>query len=126
MDYVSEVLTHKAIRNVSSYRQKIGRAGREPGTDAMAVTILGLGSNDFHHYRSTSKLIDRPIKDAVPIAKNNKNVIANESYEAVFDFFAMKGIDVEYIPALKRKEKERHKQLNNRFTTAIQLIEEYN
>ena len=58
------------------------------------------------------------------IAKNNKNVIANESYEAVFDFFAAKGIDVEYIPALERIEKERHKQLNKRFTTAIQLIEE--
>jgi superfamily II DNA/RNA helicase len=125
MDYVSEVLTHKAIRNVSSYRQKIGRAGREPGTDAMAVTILGLGSNDFHHYRSTSKLIDRPIKDAVPIAKNNKNVIANESYEAVFDFFAMKGIDVEYIPALKKHQKDQQEELNRRFKQAIRHIDEF-
>ena len=38
MNNVTEVLTHKAIRNVSSYRQKVGRAGRERGTDALAVT----------------------------------------------------------------------------------------
>ena len=34
MSNVSDVLTHKAIRNISSYRQKVGRAGRESGTDA--------------------------------------------------------------------------------------------
>ena len=34
MDNVTEVITHKAIRNISSYRQKVGRAGLI-GSDAL-------------------------------------------------------------------------------------------
>ena len=119
MDEVSEVITHKAIRNISSYRQKIGRAGREPGTDSMAVTIMSLGSNDFHHYRAISRLIDRPIRDPVPIAKNNTNIIANEAYEAVFDYLAREGYDYDLIPRLKPTDTDAISKLDKLFADMI-------
>jgi hypothetical protein len=119
MDEVSEVITHKAIRNISSYRQKIGRAGREPGTDSMAVTIMSLGSSDFHHYRASSRLIDRPIRDPVPVAKNNTNIIANEAYESVYDYLSSNGYDYDLIPRLKWDDVQGHKDLNKLFDNMI-------
>ena len=74
MSNVTDVVTHKAIRNVSSYRQKIGRGGRELGTDSVAATLMSLRASDFRYYRSTSRLIDRHILEPVPIATNNKDV----------------------------------------------------
>ena len=86
MNNVTEVLTHKAIRNVSSYRQKVGRAGREEGTDALAVTLLSSSGQDFHHYRSLRKLVDASISDPVPLASGNRIVLSSEAYDAVFDY----------------------------------------
>ena len=63
MNNVTEVITHKAIRNISSYRQKVGRSGRERGSDALAVTLLSAGGQDFHHYRSMRRLVDADISD---------------------------------------------------------------
>ena len=104
MDNVSEVLTHKAIRNVSSYRQKIGRAGREPGTDALAATLLSMRSQDFQHYRSMTRLVDSPITDPVPVATNNLAVLKHQAYESVFDFLAYKGHRIEQIPKMAQQE----------------------
>ena len=97
MDNVSEVITHKAIRNISSYRQKVGRGGRKPGTDGMAVTLMSMGSRDFQHYRSMHRLVTADIVDPVPIAKNNDAVKKNAAYEAVFDYVT-KHHTIELIP----------------------------
>jgi hypothetical protein len=86
MNNVTEVMTHKAIRNVSSYRQKVGRAGRERGTDALAVTLISASGQDFHHYRSIRNLIDANISDPVPLASGNRIVLSSEAYDAVFDY----------------------------------------
>ena len=86
MNNVTEVITHKAIRNISSYRQKVGRSGRERGSDALAVTLLSAGGQDFHHYRSMRRLVDADISDPVPVASGNKFVLCSQAYEAVFDF----------------------------------------
>ena len=85
MNNVTEVLTHKAIRNVSSYRQKVA-AGRERGTDALAVTLLSSSGQDFHHYRSLRKLVMPQFLDPVPLASGNRIVPSSEAYDAVFDY----------------------------------------
>ena len=97
MNNVTEVLTHKAIRNVSSYRQKVGRAGREPGTDAVAMTILSKNAADSSHLRSPSRLVIDPIADPVPVATENLDVVKNQAYEAVWDFLAITNRSVELI-----------------------------
>ncbi len=86
MNSVTEVITHKAIRNISSYRQKVGRSGRERGTDALAVTLLSASGQDFHHYRSMRRLVDAKISDPIPIASANRTVLSSEAYDAVIDY----------------------------------------
>ena len=98
MSNVTEVLTHKAIRNVSSYRQKIGRAGREQGTDAVAMTVLARNSTDTNHLRSPRRLVAEPIADPVPVATENEDVLANQAYEAAWDYLAIRGHSIELIP----------------------------
>jgi superfamily II DNA/RNA helicase len=128
MDNVSEVITHKAIRNISSYRQKVGRAGREPGTDAVAMTLMSMaGNTDFQHYRSMNRLIDTDIADPVPIALNNLAVKKNEAYDAVYDYLAKNGYDIELIPKLKQQkpgdsEYNRWNEMGEKIRNAIKFI----
>jgi hypothetical protein len=105
MDYVSEVITHKAIRNISSYRQKVGRAGREVGSDVMAATLISQRSSDFNHFRSIHELVAKKLVEPVPVALNNIPVQKHHLYEAVFDFLAVNEINVEVIPKMRRIEK---------------------
>ena len=91
MSNVSDVLTHKAIRNVSSYRQKVGRAGREPGTDSVAMTLMSHRRQEFQHSRSMFRLVDAEILDPVPVANNNLAMLRNEAYECTFDYIARSG-----------------------------------
>jgi len=100
MSNVSDVLTHKAIRNVSSYRQKVGRAGREPGTDAVAMTLMSLRRQEFQYYRSMVRLVDSEILDPVPVANNNLAMKKNQAYECVFDFLAKNGHQIEFIEGI--------------------------
>jgi|GEM_PF-3503684 hypothetical protein len=100
MSNVSEVLTHKAIRNISSYRQKVGRAGREPGTDALAMTLMSSRRQEFQFYRSMIRLIDSEILEPVPVASNNLAMMAHQAYEGVFDYLSASGHEIEYIPNL--------------------------
>jgi len=102
MDNVSEVITHKAIRNISSYRQKVGRAGREVGSDVMAVTLVSMHSSDFHHFRSVHELVAKKLIEPVPVALNNVPVQKHHLYEAVFDFLSLNEINVESIPKMSR------------------------
>ena len=50
MDNVTDVLTHKAIRNIASYRQKVGRRSKE-FTDVSTSTLISRRPGDFQHYR---------------------------------------------------------------------------
>jgi hypothetical protein len=104
MSNVSDILTHKAIRNVSSYRQKVGRGGREPGTDAIAMTLMSYRRQEFQYYRSMFRLVDAEILDPVPVANNNIAMMKNEAYDCVFDYITRSGHRIEYIPTLKKAE----------------------
>ena len=97
MSEVTDIITHKAIRNISSYRQKIGRGGREIGTDSLAATLMSFRASDFMHYRSTKRLIDRSILEPVPLATNNREILRSEAYMSVFDWFAKNGIQIELV-----------------------------
>ena len=97
MDNVTEILTHKAIRNISSYRQKIGRAGREIGSDSIGMTLVSNNGNDFQHYRSMSRLIDRDIVEPIPVSENNLAIKKHHAYEAIYDYLALNGYEIEFI-----------------------------
>ena len=101
MDNVSEVITHKAIRNISSYRQKVGRAGREIGSDVLAVTLASNRATDFQHFRSMRRLVSDEIREPVPVASNNSTILKHHAYEAVFDYLSYQGKDIELVPPIK-------------------------
>jgi len=118
MNNVTEVMTHKAIRNVSSYRQKVGRAGREMGTDAVAVTVLAKNATETNHLRSPSKLVLDSIKDPVPVANENEAVEKNQAYEAVWDFLAINGHSIELIPGVRKNQAAARQTLVDAFKSA--------
>jgi len=128
MDNVTEVFTHKAIRNISSYRQKIGRGGREIGTDAVSATLMSYRASDFLHYRSTSRLIDRNILEPVPLANDNQSIQKTEAYMAIFDWFAKKSIEIEHIPkgkpSFNGKEAKNWRVWSNNIKKALKNIED--
>ena len=124
MSNVTEVLTHKAIRNVSSYRQKVGRAGREPGTDAVAMTILSKNAADSNHLRSPSRLVIDPIADPVPVATENMDVVKNQAYEAVWDYLAIKNLSIELIPPIKTTDIHGRDNLVKRFHNAANAVDD--
>ena len=122
MDNVSEVLTHKAIRNISSYRQKVGRAGREIGSDALAVTLASNRSSDFQHYRSMRRLVSDEIREPVPVASNNTTILKHHAYEAVFDYLSTQGKGVELIPPVGFQE-DGWDELDDKINDAITAID---
>ena len=97
MSNVTEVFTHKAIRNISSYRQKIGRGGREEGTDSVAATLMSLTNSDFLHYRSPGRLIDSILREPIPIAERNREIMRSEAYMSIFDWLALKNYRIEKV-----------------------------
>jgi hypothetical protein len=103
---------------VSSYRQKIGRAGREQGTDAVAMTVLARNSTDTNHLRSPRRLVAEPIADPVPVASENEDVLANQAYEAAWDYLAIRGRSIEFIPPVRIAENAGRAALIASFQTA--------
>ena len=95
MDNVGVVVTHRAMRNVSSYRQKTGRAGRERGSVAHAVSILSKRSTDYQFYTNHNQLIIEPIRDAVPVGIQNESVLRTQVYVSVFDWIAKNELNIE-------------------------------
>lgn len=95
---VTESIMFKAIRNVASYRQKVGRIGREIGTDTVNVSLLSLRPVDLHYYRQPRKLISRAQLEPIPLKEYNKSILKCALYMAVWDFLAAFGDLPEVIP----------------------------
>ena len=79
MNTVTEVYTHKAIRNISSYRRP-GRAGRERRSEVLLGTTLGHSSRDLKHLRSPNALVVNPVQDPIPTAPRNTAVLESQLY----------------------------------------------
>lgn len=85
---VTESIMFKAIRNVASYRQKAGRAGREQGSDAINVTLLSQSPIDLHYYRQPRKLTSLAQLDPIPLEDKNQSILLSSLYCAVWDYLA--------------------------------------
>lgn len=94
---VTEEVMFKAIRNIASYRQKAGRAGREEGTDTMIVTLLTQRAVDFHYYRQPRKLVRTGSLDPVPLKRHNRPLLVSALYVGVWDHLAREGIYDDYV-----------------------------
>ena len=97
MKNVSNIMTHRAMRNIASYRQKAGRAGREKNSVTNTVTVLSLRPADYQFYKNEDKLVLDRLLEPVPVANNNRMVMRSQAYMAVLDWLALQSISIEEI-----------------------------
>jgi len=83
---LTESIMHKAVRNIASYRQKVGRVGREPMSEALNITLATDSPLDLHYYRQPRKLVDRGRLEPVPLKEKNEAVARSTAYLSVWDW----------------------------------------
>ena len=94
---VRDGLTHKALRSAASFQQKVGRVGREDGSDSLIVTFLAHRSTDAHFAHRPSRLIDSQQLDPIPLASENRDVLATHLFTAILEYIGTRPPGV--IPA---------------------------
>jgi len=97
MKNLGTVLTHRAMRNRASYRQKAGRAGREDKSVSNIVTILSRRPGDYQFYRDEQSLIIDELREVVPVAHRNKMIMRSQAYMSVLDWLALNDFAIEQI-----------------------------
>jgi hypothetical protein len=85
---VRDGVTHKALRSAASFQQKIGRVGREDGSDSVIVTFLAHRTTDAHFAHHPARLIDAQHLDPIPLKADNPDVIKSALFTAALDFIA--------------------------------------
>ena len=85
---VRDGVTHKALRSASSFQQKIGRVGREDGSDSVVVTFLAHRPTDAHFAHQPSRLINAENLDPIPLKSENPDVLRNHLFAAILEFIA--------------------------------------
>ena len=85
---VRDGVTHKALRSASSFQQKVGRVGREDGSDSVIVTFLAHRPSDAHFAHHPARLIDAQHLDPIPLKADNPDVIKSALFVAALDFIA--------------------------------------
>ena len=85
---VRDGVTHKALRSASSFQQKVGRVGREDGSDSMIITFLAHRTSDAHFAHHPARLIDAQHLDPIPLKADNPDVLKSALFTAVFDFIS--------------------------------------
>tara|TARA_B110000008_G_scaffold279567_1_gene327246 strand:- start:4201 stop:9504 length:5304 start_codon:yes stop_codon:yes gene_type:complete len=90
-DNALDAVMFKAIRNVSAYRQKVGRLGRERFRDVYSSMLVSFRAVDYHYYRNPSQLLSNERLDPIPLNVDNENVRKQIAYMAVYDDIAKNG-----------------------------------
>lgn len=90
LKHVTESIMYKAIRNIASYRQKTGRAGREEGADTINTTIISQSTIDYHYYRQPRKLTSIAQLNPIPLEDHNPSILLSALYSAIWDYLAAK------------------------------------
>ena len=103
---VTESIMFKAIRNVASYRQKVGRIGREEESDTINISLVSLRPVDLHYYRQPRKLTSRAQLEPIPLKEYNDSILRCALYMAVWDYLALHSNLPEVIPLSGISEEE--------------------
>ena len=90
-DNALDAVMFKAIRNISAYRQKVGRLGRERFRDVYSSMLISFRAVDYHYYRNPSQLLSNNRLDPIPLNVDNESVRLQIAYMAVYDDIAKNG-----------------------------------
>jgi hypothetical protein len=88
---VREGITFRAMRDPASLQQKVGRVGREPYTDSVAVHIVTENARDHFYFRNPRIALDPDFLQPIPLHENNELVARNHYFMAIFDFLCLQG-----------------------------------
>lgn len=84
---VSEILLYKAIRSPGSYKQRVGRGGRELGSKVFALSILANTPRENYFLRHYMSLVV-PTYYPVPLEKWNLDIAKIHATSAIVDYVA--------------------------------------
>lgn len=85
---VRDGATHKAMRSAASFQQKIGRVGREDGSDSVIVTFLAHRPTDAHFAHQPARLLDAAHLDPIPLKSENPDVLRSHLFSAALEYIA--------------------------------------
>ena len=86
-DEVGAVLQHKAPKNMASFMQRKGRAGRKRGMRPFTVTVLSEYGRDRVAYQAYEHLFD-PVVPAQHLPVHNQYVLRMQAVFSFFDWLA--------------------------------------
>lgn len=86
---LTESVLVKSVRNIASYRQKVGRVGRERNLDTVNVSLMTDSNVDLHYYRQPKKLVSEGRLEPVPLMDKNRAIVASSAYGAVWEWLAL-------------------------------------
>lgn len=92
-DNVKEIILYRALKSPASYRQRIGRAGREVGSTALMTTIVSQLPQELYFFRHFMSLVT-PAFQPIPVKDVNIEVIRNHLFCALFDLAAAEGLNL--------------------------------
>jgi hypothetical protein len=116
---IKEIIMYGEIRSPSSYKQKAGRGAREGNLDdgLFVMTVIPPSPLANFYYRHFYRLV-YPSLSPLPLEPRNPDIVRSHAFCAVFDFLALKGIDVFNVIAAKKDPK----QVEEDFENAIRFI----
>lgn len=116
---IKEVVMYGEIRSPSSYKQKAGRGAREGNLDdgLFVMTVIPPSPLANFYYRHFRRLV-YPSLSPLPLEPRNPDIVRSHAFCAVFDFLALKGIDVFNVITVK----ENPEQVEEDFNRAISFI----
>jgi len=116
---VKEVVMYGEVRSPSSYKQKAGRGAREGNLDdgLFVMTVIPPSPLANFYYRHFYRLV-HPSLSPLPLEPRNPDIVRSHAFCAIFDFLALKGIDVFNVIAANQNSK----QVEDDFNKALWFI----
>ncbi|MBN8460102.1 MAG: DEAD/DEAH box helicase [Verrucomicrobia bacterium] len=90
---VMDGITYRAMRDPSSLQQKVGRVGRELGSDSLLVHLVTLNARDQYYFRNPQIALDPDYLQALPLHEDNRIVARHHFLMAIVDFIALQGAE---------------------------------
>lgn len=93
---VGAVIQHKAPRDMASFLQRRGRAGRDLKMRPLTAVVLSDYGRDRITYQSYEKLLDPEI-DARSLPIGNRFVVKIQATHALLDWIGRRGVDARWV-----------------------------
>jgi hypothetical protein len=88
---VRDGITYRAMRDPASLQQKVGRVGRELGSDSVLVHLVTQNTRDQYYFRNPEIALDPQYLQAIPLHEDNRIIARHHFFMAIVDFLSLQG-----------------------------------